>query len=338
MSGDHADDEHLSHFSLMMKLTMNTSESLIGINGSGNGTDVMCDPNRTLAYIIVTITTTAIISTIIFGNALVILSIYRFQALKTINNYFICSLACADLFATLSAVSNAGMALGTIPNYGSIYYCMLLATVFQQGCQISIIHLLVIAIDRHLAITSPLTYLVKMTPRRAKWTIFLIWIIPVLYLTVVFPCIQAINDIDFEDVQCDMRGIIPPEFITVWAVMFFVAPFIIMFIIYLHIFCIAKKHSRQIAVQQHTFETATFKKALKATKTLAIVIGAFAICWIPFATMVSIVSIPTAECGTPWLFYIVFSIAVSNSAVNPVIYAWRNRDFRESFIKLLTRK
>ncbi|XP_077996390.1 adenosine receptor A2a-like [Glandiceps talaboti] len=316
---------------------MNTSESLIGVNGSGNGTDVMYDPNRTLAYIIVTITTTAIISTIIFGNALVILSIYRFQALKTINNYFICSLACADLVAILTAVNNAGMALGRIPYHGNIYYCMLQAIAFQEGCQISIIHLLVIAIDRHLAITSPLTYPVKMTLRRAKWTIFVIWIIPVIYLTVLYPCIQATNDIG-QNIHCDMRGIIPPEFTMFWAVSFFISPFIIMFILYLHIFWIAKKHSRQIAVQQHTFETATFKKALKATKTLAIVIGAFAICWIPLATMVSFVPKFSAECGTPWLFYIVFSLAVSNSAVNPAIYAWRNREFRESFIKLLTRK
>ncbi|XP_077996391.1 adenosine receptor A2b-like [Glandiceps talaboti] len=317
---------------------MNTSESSNGPNGTDNATDVICDANGTVAYIMVTITTSFIIGAIIFGNALVILSVHRFQALKTTNNHFICSLACADLLATLSAVSNAGMALGTIPNYGNIYYCILQAASFLEGCQVSIIHLLVIAIDRHLAITSPLTYPVKMTPRRAKWTIFVIWIIPVLYLTVLYPCIQATKDIDFQDIYCDMQGILPPEFTMFWAVSFFIAPFIIMFILYLHIFWIAKKHSRQIAVQQHAFETVSFKKALKATKTLAIVIGAFAICWIPFATMVSIVSIPTAECETPWLFYIVFSIAVSNSAVNPVIYAWRNRDFRESFIKLLKRK
>ncbi|XP_077996393.1 adenosine receptor A2b-like [Glandiceps talaboti] len=316
---------------------MNTSESLIGVNGSGNETDVMCDPTRTLAHVIVIITTTAIISTIIFGNALVILSIYRFQTLKTINNYFICSLACADLVAILSAVINAGMALGTITNYGTIYYCMLLAIAFQGGCQVSIIHLLVIAIVRHLAITSPLTYPVKMTLRRAKWTIFVIWIIPVISLTAIYLCIQAKNDID-QNIHCDMRGVLLPEFTTLWVVSFFIAPFIIIFFLYLHIFWIAKTHSRQIAVQQHTFETATFKKALKATKTLAIVIGAFAICWIPLATMMSIGSLPSAECGTPWPYYIVVSLTVSNSAVNPAIYAWRNREFRESFIKLLTRK
>ncbi|XP_077996389.1 octopamine receptor beta-2R-like [Glandiceps talaboti] len=319
-------------------LMMNTSESSNGPNGTDNATDVICDSNGTVAHIIVTITTSLIIGAIIFGNTLVILSVRRFQALKTINNYFICSLACADLLATLSAVSNAGMVLGTIPNYGNIYYCILQAASFLEGCQVSIIHLLVIAIDRHLAITSPLTYPVKMTPRRAKWTIFSIWIIPLLYLTVLYPCIQATNDIDFQDIQCDMRGILPPEFSMFWAMSFFITPFIIMFILYLHIFWIAKRHSRQIAVQQHiTFETATFKKALKATKTFAIVIGAFAICWIPFAIMAPIVQLPSAECGTPWLYYIVFSLAVSNSAVNPAIYAWRNRDFRESFIKLLKR-
>ncbi|XP_077996386.1 beta-2 adrenergic receptor-like [Glandiceps talaboti] len=198
---------------------MNNRESRTWINGSGDKTYVICDTNLTLTYIIVTITTSIIIGAIIFGNTLVILSIHRFDTLKTVNNYFICSLACADFLAVGMAIQNAGFTLGTMPHHGSIYYCMLQAIAFQEGCQVSVLHLLVIAIDRHLAITSPLTYHVRMTPKRAKCTIFIMWAIPNIFMTFVFALVTS--SADLQDMPCNVDGILPPYVPVLRQVLFF---------------------------------------------------------------------------------------------------------------------
>lgn len=62
--------------------------------------------------------------------------------------------------------------------------------------------------------------------------------------------------------------------------------------------------------------------------------GCFSICWLPYF-IVACSQIFKIYNITPLVYKAAFSLAMTNSALNPVIYAWKNSNFRKAFIQLL---
>ena len=112
----------------------------------------------------------------VFGNFLVIVAVARERYLHTVTNYFITSLAVADLL------------VGSIVMPFSAANQLLDQWIFGQDlCDVwhsfdvlastaSILNLCIISMDRYWAIDDPFTYPGRMTPRRACCFIGLVWV------------------------------------------------------------------------------------------------------------------------------------------------------------------
>ncbi|KAG8008263.1 Adenosine receptor A2b [Nibea albiflora] len=75
------------------------------------------------------------------------------------------------------------------------------------------------------------------------------------------------------------------------------------------------------------------QKEIRAAKSLSIIVGLFAVCWLP----VHILNCVTLfyDLKSEVLLYVAIILSHANSAVNPIIYAYRIQDFRNTFRKIL---
>nr|CAD2137295.1 unnamed protein product [Meloidogyne enterolobii] len=101
------------------------------------------------------------------GNALVMLSICVDKKLQTISNYFLFSLAVADL--TIGLISIPLMTLYTANETWTFGYslCQFWLCIDYLMCNASALNLLLISFDRYFSVTRPLTYRPKRTTRKA---------------------------------------------------------------------------------------------------------------------------------------------------------------------------
>ncbi|XP_039453403.1 octopamine receptor Oamb isoform X2 [Culex pipiens pallens] len=94
--------------------------------------------------------------------------------------------------------------------------------------------------------------------------------------------------------------------------------------------------SKKLGKKHLKVQVKRFRMETKAAKTLAIIVGGFIICWLPFFTMY-LVRAFCDDCINDTLFSILFWLGYCNSAVNPFIYALFSRDFRQAFKRIIMR-
>ncbi|XP_029902646.1 trace amine-associated receptor 1-like [Myripristis murdjan] len=240
------------------------------------------------------------------GNLLVIISIIYFKQLHTPTNYLILSLAMSDLF----------MGALVLPSVDSCSYLGDL-------------------IYRYFAVCHPLRYENKINVRAAVIMILVTW--GVSALVGIGVIITGLNEGKCEgrcfSFNIDISGI-------TGCVLSFYLPAVIMLSIYLKIFLVAQKQARSIQnsnCQRVKSQASVSKMERKATKTLAIVMGAFLICWTPFFTGMTLN--PLINYSIPVTVIEIFSLlGWSNSVLNPFVYAFFYSWFRVAFRMILSGK
>ncbi|XP_065372202.1 octopamine receptor beta-2R [Calliphora vicina] len=316
-----------------------------------------------------------IIIAAIFGNLLVIISVMRVRKLRIITNYFVVSLAMADIMVAIMAMTFNFSVQVTGRWLFSPFLCDLWNSLDVYFSTASILHLCCISVDRYYAIVKPLKYPISMTKRVVGIMILNTWISPALlsFLPIFigwYTTDEHKNFVKEHPDRCEF--IVNKPYCVISSSISFWIPCTIMIFTYLAIFREANRQEKQMMMRhgnamlmhRHSTVAGTGSEALsgsgssktltlheveqdhtptkdkhlikmkrehKAARTLGIIMGTFILCWLPFFLWYTITTLCDA-CTVPDIVVaILFWIGYFNSTLNPLIYAYFNRDFREAF-------
>lgn len=218
----------------------------------------------------------------------------------------------------------------------------------------SICNLVVISIDRFLAITKPFEYQNRMTKRVGFSLIAFVWLYAMLWG--VLSLVDWTRDpnstrehifVDFNtrtnERKCGKNDKV--YYTSAMAVAFFL-PLLIVIVTYSCVFRVAFTQAKAVALLDPNKGKKHILRELKATKTIAVVIGVFIVCWLP-SFILMVLSLWCKQCFTPFVtnkdlslavrIIFVFVLPVMNSSLNPVIYTVFNQEFRMAFSRMLCR-
>ncbi|XP_018516186.1 trace amine-associated receptor 7e-like [Lates calcarifer] len=270
-------------------------------------------------------------------NLLVIISISHFRQLHTTTNLLLLSLAVADFLVGLLQMPvlllhNQGcVILGDIICALHYFFAFLVVSV-------SVGSMVLISVDRYIAICDPMFYTTKVTLKRVQLCVCLCWIFSIVhsswilrdffkqpgrYSTCYGECVVVVN---FAEGMVDL-------------VVTFLGPFLVITLLYLRVFVVAVSQARAMrshiaAVTLQRPETVKASKSeMKAARTLGVVVVVFLLCSCPYycfavAAESNLVGASSAAIEL-WLVYF-------NSCLNPVIYVFFYPWFRKAIKHIVT--
>ena len=277
----------------------------------------------------------------IVGNAVVLVAIYRTKALHTISNFFIASLAVADMVVgiLLNPLLSAKTVIFSYRNpdlqiRGSVFD-KVEDFAWIQAVVATTFGLTAISVDRYIAVNFGLRYEALSTPKHCALATASVWITSLVFASVRL----FIDNRDHLSILWVVMGIITC-----------ILPFIIITFCYVQIFKAAKRQVQKINQVNSLTRPDGFRRKntqvshTRTAYTVAIVIVLFIVLWAPsLITAVVQVSLAGSQMpknrviftklervAWPWVCF----VAYLSSAVNPWIYSIRSRQFRLACTKI----
>ncbi|KFQ36008.1 Glucose-dependent insulinotropic receptor, partial [Mesitornis unicolor] len=195
----------------------------------------------------------------------------------------------------------------------------------------SVLSLILVACDRHLAIRKPFHYFQMVTGLWVGLRLVGLWLAAIVlgFLPVFVPALQKISVRE----KCSFFAVFQPAYtVIVFCAGFFPGLFLFIYL-YLDMLKIASAHVQHIREVEQVglaggSPLSRTTRDVKAMRTVAMLVGCFVLSWLPFF-IASVVLTACDECfpykvieGYLWL------LGLGNSFLNPLLYSYRQKDVR----------
>lgn len=309
-----------------------------------NSSDLSNDTSLPVERILETILLFGIAVFAIVSNGLLLYVICSKRNLHNLRNAFVANLAAADLL--LAATDIIYQAIERIvidfrPPHASLCYIILLTGVLFGAA--SVFNLTAMNMVRYISICYPLHFSHYLTLRRSAAIVVFVWIAA---FCLAFPPLIWRPD----GVVCSTTKPSGEHFVSEviymsseWLFWFFI-PAILIFFSYYRIYAIARSHARKISalevVQSREMpagsDRANSLREKKAGRMVTILFGFWVLCWMPFFI---VLTISKFKSHVPAILMRLFlCLMFANSAINPIVLTWYNRELKEAIKKVLCYK
>lgn len=278
------------------------------------------------------------------GNSLVIMTFAFDRHMRSVTNVFILSLAVADIMVTLTCIPiNLGTAFAKYWIFGH-FGCKLVPFFMTFSVACSSLTLCSIALDRYVAIVHPHKLKFLQNPKRAAIFMVLIWVVSFLcsvpnavFYTVerkVDKCHESTDEM-LVCVWPKNKYKIPLELWLTVVVLFFI-PLIIMSTTY-GLIGYQLWIRKPVGNRRNSLRNSDMKKSV--IKMLVIVMLAFIVCWSPIMALNAVEkTVESLNMNNKQMFQLKLyfqCLCMASCCINPIIYTFMNRKFREKFVRYL---
>ncbi|XP_071338762.1 trace amine-associated receptor 13c-like [Trachinotus anak] len=320
---------------------------LLSLNMEALEEDELCFPQlntsckKTMRSYSETILTCSLLSCIILLtvvlNLLVIISISHFRQLHTTTNLLLLSLAVADFLVGLLQMPVLLLDIQGCVILGDLM-CAVHYFLGFLVVSVSVGNMVLISVDRYIAICDPMFYSTKVTLKRVQYCVYLCWICSAVHSSWI---LRDFLKQPGRYNSCYGECVVAVSYVegAVDLVVTFLGPILVITVLYLRVFVVAVSQARAMrshvaAVTLQRSETVKAKKSeIKAARTLGVVVIVFLLCNCPyycFAVAAESNMVGASSAGIElWLVYF-------NSCLNPVIYVFFYPWFRKSINHIVT--
>ena len=261
------------------------------------------------------------------GNLLVCLAIATNSRLRRNSNYLLFSLAIADLIVTLICEP---LFIEAIIQRTFLYDCkaglhIVLSTLSYLSCATSVLHMVAISLDRFVAVAFPLRHKNFMEKCGLKVMLIVSWSIPIFKVILLLVLSRVIPSASYSASPFLLFG----TFVFSYFLIFFFYFLIVVFLLRYN------RKRKQLSGARNVSVKLTSRMEVRVSCTLAIAIGIFSACWVPVITIMiaTMTGKPLTRPNDP-LDLCLRTLALSNSAMNFLIYSAKIRDFKEAYVDI----
>nr|XP_016926809.2 allatostatin-A receptor isoform X1 [Drosophila suzukii] len=282
----------------------------------------------------------AIAITGFFGNLLVILVVVFNKNMRSTTNLMIVNLAAADLmFVILCIPFTATDYMVYYWPYGR-FWCRSVQYLIVVTAFASIYTLVLMSIDRFLAVVHPIRSRMMRTENITLIAIVTLWIVVLVISMPVFFTHDVMVDTDAKkNITYGMCTFATNDFLgpKTYQVTFFISSYLLPLMI------ISGLYMRMIMRLWHQGTGVRMSKESqrgrkRVTRLVVVVVIAFASLWLPVQLLLLFKSLGVIETNTLTKLIIQVTaqtLAYSSSCINPLLYAFLSENFRKAFYKAI---